>query len=547
MKNKSNLTLKSMRTPIIKIILTRNKGFKWVENGSIYFKGYHSFRDQINSIDQDKLFAYFSNVRDVSHFSNLIKDINGCYSIIVKENNKTYIAVDRVRSIPLFFSMQNNMFYVSDSLVAIKKITGINTINKWSSVEFQHTGYVSLSHTLFDQIYQLQAGECIVVDHAQNRISYNRYRYYNFLHKDLLNSDTKELYPLFEKSIDNIFRRLDQSTKGKTLIVPLSGGLDSRLILSNIHKIGRKDVLCFYYGRKDCKEGITSKAIAKKLSYDWINVEYTKQKWNNCFFDESFNKYLKFSGNASSLPHIQDFLAMSELHKRSILPKNSVFIPGHTGDFISGGHIPKMNDFDILNKDTLINCIIDKHYNLWLTKDNPSHSIMNRYISSKIRFAIKDHHINSKEELADNFENWEWKERQSKFIVNSCRVYEFFGYEWRLPLWDLEFLDFWSRIPMEMRENKKLYKKYLLNSNYENLFHDYNYKNFEQKNFRSLFKKTSLGKYLLRFYNRYHSYYYLNYIGMVKYNQLFLKYRYRYNINSIMIVHYLNTLKKSDV
>jgi asparagine synthase (glutamine-hydrolysing) len=426
----------------------------------------------------------------------------------------------------------------------MKKMTGINKINKWSSIEFEQTGYVTLSNTLYDNIYQVQAGECIVIDHSQNQMNFNRYRYYDFLHKVGSTYKIGELFSLMDYSINNVFRRLDHSTKNKTLVVPLSGGLDSRLIISNIHKIGRKNVLCFFYGRKNSREELVSKSIARELSYNWVSVEYTKKKWNECFNDGSFAKYFRYAGNGSSLPHIQDFLAIKELKNRSLLPENSVFIPGHTGDFISGGHIPNMHNLSNINKESLVNSIIDKHYILWIIKNYPHFSIINKYITSRVKHALKSHDIISKNDLANIFENWEWKERQSKFIINSCRVYEFYGFEWRLPLWDLEFINYWSRIPLEMRENKKLYKEYLLNSNYKNLFSDFNYKNFEKNNFKSFFKKTSIAKYLLSIYNRYYAYYHFSYNGMVKFSQLLSIYRFRYNINSIMIVYYLKMLNK---
>ena len=48
--------------------------------------------------------------------------------------------------------------------------------------------------------------------------------------------------------------------------------------------------------------------------------------------------------------------------------------------------------------------------------------------------------INGLPEKIDNdfglYEFSEFKNRQTKYVITVQRVYEFFGYEWRLPLWD---------------------------------------------------------------------------------------------------------------
>jgi asparagine synthase (glutamine-hydrolysing) len=54
-------------------------------------------------------------------------------------------------------------------------------------------------------------------------------------------------------------------------------------------------------------------------------------------------------------------------------------------------------------------------------------------------------------------EDWDLKEKFSKFIVNSCQVYAWFGFEYRLPFYDKEFLDFFRDMPFALKENKVLY------------------------------------------------------------------------------------------
>jgi asparagine synthetase B (glutamine-hydrolysing) len=63
-------------------------------------------------------------------------------------------------------------------------------------------------------------------------------------------------------------------------------------------------------------------------------------------------------------------------------------------------------------------------------------------------------------EAADVFERWDLQERQAKFICNSVRAYEAFGHDWRLPLFDHELMDFWARVPLDLRFGRKLYFRF---------------------------------------------------------------------------------------
>ena len=59
------------------------------------------------------------------------------------------------------------------------------------------------------------------------------------------------------------------------------------------------------------------------------------------------------------------------------------------------------------------------------------------------------------------FSFFEWQERQSKFLINSVRSYEFYGFDWWLPLWDAEFMEFWREVPLLLRQGKGWYASYV--------------------------------------------------------------------------------------
>ena len=49
-------------------------------------------------------------------------------------------------------------------------------------------------------------------------------------------------------------------------------------------------------------------------------------------------------------------------------------------------------------------------------------------------------------------------ERQTKYITQCRKTYEFFGYKWLMPLWDFELVDYWKKcFPRRKKKPKSLY------------------------------------------------------------------------------------------
>ena len=64
-------------------------------------------------------------------------------------------------------------------------------------------------------------------------------------------------------------------------------------------------------------------------------------------------------------------------------------------------------------------------------------------------------------------------ERQSKFIVNANRVYEYFGYRHMVPLWDGELVDFFSKLPLKYKIKRNFYDEVLLDTLFSTYMVDY--------------------------------------------------------------------------
>ncbi len=382
--------------------------------------------------------------------------LNGEFAIVAETNSRIFCAVDKLRRIPLFYITTKDNFVISDDAYYLKdKIN--SRLNEKNAAEFMVAGYVTGDETLFDGIKQIRSGEFLTYQKKDNFLKTSCY--FRFSHGNYYELPEGQLLEMLDQVFVHTFSRLIESTvnQGKKLIVPLSGGLDSRIIVAMLKRLGVNDVTCVSYGRKGNRESIISKQVAEALGYDWLFVEYTAQKWHECYNSKEADCYRTFAGNLSSLPHMQDFLTVKTLKSQGKIPDNSVFVPGHTADMLAGSHIPSyyLDNSAKYDSDTFSVDSLKLHYNLWKWPYELEHTF-----KEKLNKSISGLEINDNKTCASVIELFDFNERQSKFIVNSVRVYEFFGYEWRTPFWDMELIEFYLKVSLEYRINQTLYIKY---------------------------------------------------------------------------------------
>lgn len=406
--------------------------------------------EHLSGVREDEMFT---------EFQEIVKQLNGSFALVVEASNSICAAVDRVRSIPLFYGVSRDQFILGNGAQEVREHVSNDGYDDIALKEFLLTGYVTGAETLCGDVKQLQAGECVLACN-RDKLNITSKRYYHYTHGDFFNQSAGQLYPLAKDVLTHVFERLVKSTRGRQIVVPLSGGLDSRLIVAMLKKIGTKDVVCFSYGRPGNWESEISKRVAQRVGYTWEFVPESSIRWRKWHKTEQCKAYYKYAHNLCSYVHFQDWPAVWELKKQGKISGGAVFVPGHTGDVIAGSHIPpSFARMDKIGKDILIGEIFKRHYSLW----NWAHrqEQLAPLLESRILSSLKGFSFDLPEDAANALEYWEWQERQAKFIVNSVRVYEFWGYDWRLPLWDSELIDFWSHMPLNQRIKKAFYNRFL--------------------------------------------------------------------------------------
>lgn len=351
------------------------------------------------------------------------------------------ISADIIRSIPMFYWHNGCEWIVAGNLDTYQKEHGQFEIDPDKLEEFIASGYVYGNGTVYKNVFALQAGETITFD--GDRIRSERHFEFRPVNRAKHYPTLDAFVAAFDKVLMDVFSRMVAEVRPEgNWILPLSGGIDSRIIAYYLHRLGEKKVVCFSYGTPASPQSLKSKQVAEVLGYPWHFVEYTEEKWLDLHQKGLIDDYIRFAFNGVSTPHLQDFLAVYELKKGGVISPGDMFVPGHTFNFIAG------SDFNVC--DLQCNCRESAVANTF-----QRHSRIKEYSASPVR---------SIEKIFDQAfvhpvyfqEYFDWQEQHAKYIANSIRTYEFFGFDAKLPYWDKEIVDFWLSVPDEDRLGRKI-------------------------------------------------------------------------------------------
>ena len=392
--------------------------------------------------------------------ADFLKHLNGNWALIVLKGNIVYAACDRMRSYPLLYSELNGALRISD---CITKMCGgrINWCSKGIE-DFLWAGYPTGTSTLVDGVCQIPAGMYLHYDVSSKQKSL--IQYFSFLPTSNNSDHEDQLSKRLSELLDEAIIRAGKVARGR-IVVPLSGGMDSRVIAALLKSNGFEDVLCFSYGRKGNSESEASKRVAEALGYEWHFVEYSPQTWASCMFSQEMKDYVVFACNGCSMPVYNDWYAVKILRESGRVSAGDTFMPGHTGMLVFC-HKPICfyNSDESIELKSLVECILRRNFSYW--PGNPPERISLRLLE-QFRSGMNEGPFNNLE-ANSLYQQWYWRERQAKMIINIDRVYEYFGCQWLTPLWDAFLIDYYLTIPLGLRHKKRLF----IRASVENIFTD---------------------------------------------------------------------------
>ncbi len=436
------------------------------EEGACFFKGPEEFARKMFDLVLD------SAHEDIcSQITNFLNELYNFSAGFIETENFIVAWVDHIRSWPLYYSTEENSFFLSNNARMVKERLTNFSVDPVSCIEFAMSGYVAGNNTLYDQIKCMQPGEFLIWDKKNKQLRTERlFRYIPDMTQDINPDSWDQNLKKLGEIIDALTKKIISRADGRPIWVPLSGGLDSRLILCKLHEHGYKNISTFTYGPYFNFEAKIAKKVAKNLGVAWHFVSPSMSSIRRYFKDEERKNFWESTDGLKAISSMREFSALMCLREKKKLPNHAILINGQSGDYITGNHIsPKWFENIELNMDVFYDVIFKKHYALWGSLNTEDNFQQLKKRIDKLISGIPDL-VDSPSKWATMEEVWEYDARQICLVANGQRSYDFFEYDWEMPLWERELVEFCEKLPFQQKRDQRLYKDYLRQYNYQDLF-----------------------------------------------------------------------------
>ena len=164
------------------------------------------------------------------------------------------------------------------------------------------------------------------------------------------------------------------------------------------------------------------------------------------------------AGNVTAVPCLQEWYAVYRLKEQRILDDDCVIIPGYSGDFLAGTHlIREITKMHPITADKLKAAIQARHF--W---ERPfcqltAQSRLNALFEREMPLLAQKDRVFTEDEANLLYEQFDCQNRQSLFIENALRVYDFFGIAWMTPIFERSQFEAWSYVHNSLRYDRKAF------------------------------------------------------------------------------------------
>ncbi len=366
------------------------------------------------------------------------------FALIEETDSFLRAAVDSARSIPLFYYWDGKQFAISDNAVLLARHFGVRQCRKECYLEWRHIYCVLGNETLLPFIFQLLPYQRLTYHKRQGQLAIEEDRTAYQGPSDRVSWEVAE--KSFVDVMDASALRALDGIAGRPVLIPLSGGYDSRLLAVILRKAGVKELIAYTYGMPGSPEVNIAYRVAKQLNIQWHFVSYSPEMFRS-YLTRVGKAYDRFASQYAGVAHEQDFFAVEYLLRHRLIPCDGVVVSGMCTGAQNGIPMVPANSFpeDVAGLAE------------WIVKQPFFPKRGANQLKQRIARELIGWEWHDAGGAQNVYEWWRNRNRLAKFSVNSVRVFDFWGLRWLLPFWDDAVVRFWYSLPYVMRRGRRLF------------------------------------------------------------------------------------------
>lgn len=373
-----------------------------------------------------------------------IPEYNGCWQIIMVDtlSHKIVIANDRWGSYPLFWVKKGNDLFISEKWQLLAAHTH-KRMNEQSTIEMISFGYVLGDKTLIEDINDFSPHAIHEYYYDNSTLTDNVENYWHLHYKfDPANEKQKEkeFAELWQKQLKIYANAIKEN--GNTCYIPVSGGLDSRLLASEFDKHGI-DIFAMTFGSyKGYDEIESALQVVSELHHSaghfiqYLNHDTLEKKTN------SHNYCNRLTTSYFGQLYLDYFYQIRE--------ESQFIIPGFSGDFM-GGSLIRYRMLKWKSEQDATKYILEQRsapmVKAFMADD--------RY-RQHIIFALEKY-FPKEDDVISNYVRWFTEHDIRRYLIRSVINEENPHGHLLLPFFDYKLIDFFLDLPVKLLINKRLY------------------------------------------------------------------------------------------
>jgi len=419
----------------------RGDGWRQIGDATEGWARGYAFAADDSCLEDDEIAFHLAANR--GRLKAAVSELNGCFAAVLDFGTAAALVTDRYGAVPIYVLRgATGAFASSEPWRLIAALPSPPELDLVGALDLLRTGYVFGTRTLIDGLETVAPATIDWIDGTGNRAE--RYWRYGYRPTRLGQDDAEDqLAGVFARVAGRTSRYLE--SRGYRAALTLSGGLDSRVLASILENAAPGRFTAFTYGDAENPEVAVAREVATRLGMDHRSVAIDSSYLNDAFVARSVREVgvtTRFTCGVGAR-HLDAF-------------DIDVLIPGHTGDFVSGGHLPAAVGM-VCNRRQLGRYLEFTHCRYRGSEPVLRRILRMDYDAMKWRsLDASTADFDFTDDVFGLIDRWNVENRQRRMILMELRAYEEFG-RWMLPFYDHELVDWFATIPHELRFGQRLY------------------------------------------------------------------------------------------